>query len=150
MAHSKKPKRRQEISGGKKPIRPYCPGGFYSRFPVFSFCRYDAKTPWAESVSGKSTVDGIFENLRGIEGLRWSEICQALGGRTKGTNSHYIEVFKMSEAARRRAEEIRLDENELFSLRLQGTVRLWGIVEPDGRFFVIWFDPDHLVYPVDP
>ncbi len=47
-----------------------------------------------------------------------------------------------------KAHDINIEEDELFSLRLQGDVRLWGLIEPNGCFFVIWYDPNHNVYPV--
>ena len=73
---------------------------------------------------------------------------QASGGRRHGTNNHDIPVCDLAKDATQRADAIKLEESELFSLRLQGDVRLWGIIEPEnGCFYVIWFDPEHKVYP---
>jgi hypothetical protein len=149
MAHSdKKAKRAVNIKGIKSAAELKQSGGYFGHPPIFSFTKYDAKTPWSTTVSRKPTVDDIFFNIRGIGGLTWSEIIQASGGRSHGTNSHYIRIEELSADARRRANEIDLNEDGLFSLRLQGDVRLWGVIEPDGCFFVIWYDPEHKIYSV--
>ena len=117
--------------------------------PTFSFRKYDGGAPWAIP-TGKLTSDSVFVNLRDLECTTWGDVVKASGGRTQGTNSHFIPIDKLSKTAKQRATDMQLDESELFSLRLQGTVRLWGIIEPEnGCFYVVWFDPNHQVYPVD-
>jgi len=71
-------------------------------------------------------VNNVFTILRGLEATTWASVMQASGGRSVGTNSHYISIDKLCDDARKRANTIRLDEKELFSLRLQGDVKLWA------------------------
>ena len=69
------------------------------------------------------------------------------GGRSHGNNNHYISVEKLTYEAKHRVDELKLNESELFSMRLQGLVRLWGMIDPkDGCFFILWYDPNHKVY----
>jgi len=144
----KKTKRAVEIKGTKNVI-PFAKTGSYDGvFPTFVFRKYDTNAPWASSVNGKPIVDDVFNNLRGFEGLTWREIKQASGARSHGTNNHFIEVDKFSKDAKKRIEDLSLNEDTLFSMHIEVDARLWGIIEPTGHFFVIWFDPEHKVYPV--
>ena len=152
MAPSKKTKRAAEVRDSKRPKhavdvpamkRPGIEKNVHSHlglYPTFSFRRYDAGAPWAVSTDGKPATDSVFQNLQGVEGLTWGNIIQASGGRSHGTNSHYIPLAGLSKDAKRRADDVGLDESKLFSLRLQGTVRLWGVIESNGCFYVIWYD----------
>jgi len=150
MAHySKKAKHAFTLAETKRAGREKGPDRYFALPPTFSFRRYDAGAPWAIPKNGKPTVDSLFKNIRGVEEATWGDIIQAGGGRSHGTNSHYIPIEALSKDAKQRAWQIDMCENELFSLRVQGSVRLWGIVEPEnGCFYVIWFDPNHQVYPV--
>jgi len=146
---NRKVKHEFEPTGDKKAFIFEKPEGYYNSPPVFSFKKYDANAPWSTSSDNKPVVDSIMKNLSGMEGLYWKDIIKSSGGRKHGTNSHPIKIADLTVEARKRAEKIKLYESELFSLRLQGDVRLWGLIEPkDGRFFVIWYDPNHKVYPV--
>lgn len=59
---------------------------------------------------------------------------------------HSVEVGKLSKKARDRLIEIRKDDlDELYSLRLGGTERIWGILDR-GVFILLWWDPNHQVY----
>jgi len=149
MAPSKKAKRGVSVDVAKKSTAAKDPEDFLRMSPKFSFSRYDWDAPWAVSDDGKPSVDSVFCNLCGLEGATWGSIMLATGGRNGGTNSHHISVKDLSKDARNRADAINLKESELFSLRIQAKVRLWGIIEPENRhFYVIWFDPKHKVYPV--
>ena len=160
MGRSKNPKRAvdvpnakipytgKSVQSAKKPNIGKDTQAYLKMYPIFSFRKYDAGAPWATRRDGKPTTDGVFKNLGGIEGQRWGEIECACGGRSHGTNSHNIPITDMSKDAQKRANSIGLNETELFSLRLQGVVRLFGVIEPEnGCFHVIWFDPAHQVCP---
>ena len=85
--------------------------------------------------------------LYGLSGQTWSQIFGASGGRTHGTNSHFIDITGCTKEAQVQANKIGLNEDRLFSLRLGGKPRLFGVIEPNGCFFVIWYDPNHDVCP---
>jgi len=60
---------------------------------------------------------------------------------------HPIRVDKLATEARKRLEELRQDDVDvLWSLRVQGKPRIWGIRE--GRVLkLLWWDPNHEVCP---
>ncbi len=82
--------------------------------------------------------DRIHQKLASFETMTWNDI-------VKG--SHPVELKDLSKEARKRLEEIQQDDIEsLYSLRLTGTERIWGI--RDRNFLkVLWWDPNHKVCP---
>jgi hypothetical protein len=149
MARSKVTKHQAFSSSAKATSISGNVNGYYDMPVSFSFRRYDNGTEWSASIDNKPIIDDVFYMLRGKEGQTWKEVEQTYGGRTHGTNNHRISINDLSKEAQKRAIEIMLNENELYSLRLQGTVRLWGVIEQlNGCFYIIWYDPNHQVYPL--
>lgn len=98
-------------------------------------------------------IDGLW-GWEGISALKLKEIfskifaCQKLTWqdlRTKG--SHLVDLKDLSSKAQKRLEKIEKDDqDQLYSLRLSGKERIWGI--KDGNIFsLLWWDPNHEVCP---
>jgi hypothetical protein len=83
--------------------------------------------------------------LAGLEGLTWSAIKQAVGGRgtSGGTNHHSLDVRQICARAYKRLEELKLEDiDAVFSLRINNILRIYGI--RDGRVFrLLWYDCHH-------
>lgn len=122
----KKAKRNVDTTSSKKAHIEKKPQDFLGLSPVFSFRKYDSEATWSKPSDGKPSTDTLFASLRSICYTTWGEIFKASGGRSYGTNSHYICVDKLCKEAQQRVESIGVNESELFSLRISGTVRLWG------------------------
>jgi len=85
------------------------------------------------------TLHDIRGKLRSFESMTWSEII--------GAKSHPVARNLLCKEARDRLDELRLDDlEELFSLRLSGKERVWGVLE-HNILIVLWWDPDHAVCP---
>ena len=83
----------------------------------------------------------ILGSLRDVERLTWRAI------ETQQGQHHASPVARLSKAAQERLTRIKLnDVDELFRFRLSGKRRLWGI-RRRNVFRVLWWDPDHVVYP---
>lgn len=88
--------------------------------------------------------------------LWWDHICPAREnfcsmkwGEITGNGNHPIDVDNIIPAAQRRLEEIgQGDTDVLYSLRIGGRRRIWGIRELN-TFRVLWWDPNHEIYPVN-
>lgn len=81
----------------------------------------------------------ILEKLANFETMTWEEIIR--GG------SHPIKVSDLCSNAQKRLREIKQDDiEELFSLRLEGKPRIWGI-RNQGILKILWWDPNHEVCP---
>lgn len=84
----------------------------------------------------------VLQRLKSFESMTWAEIDGPTGG-------HGVETRRISRAARHRLTEIQQDDAEvLFSLRVTGRRRVWGILD-EHVFKVLWWDPEHEVYPVE-
>ena len=66
----------------------------------------------------------IIKSLHGFERMTWNQIKQVAGGRSSGTNRHLLTIDDFSKEAKKRLKQLKLDDNdELFSLRLNNTLR---------------------------
>jgi hypothetical protein len=107
--------------------------------PVWRFSLLDWDGPWG---------------WRDVEANKWQEILQKLGHFETRTwadiksdgNAVDIQNSPNPEASKR-LTEIHLDDiEELFSLRLSGKERIWGILD-NHIFKLLWWDPNHEVWP---
>ena len=122
----KVPTSNQPKSTEKSAISKENPDSYYSKQPSWRFCRWDSGFPKSEDMS--TVLADLLPKLHDLEKATWSDICQANGGKRSGTNSHHIEVSEFKPEAQRRFRELKITESELFSLRLTGKHRLWGIL----------------------
>lgn len=91
--------------------------------------------PNSHTIDMKEFLDKIFENQK----LSWQEI--------RNNKSHEVELDQIIPEARKRLEEIEQDEiATLYSLRLTGRMRIWGIKD-NNIFWILWWDPHHEVCP---
>lgn len=122
---------------------------------VWRFGVVDKDGDWGWAAAGRYWWSEIFPKMKHFETMTWATLMGAAGGRRAGNNHHAVKVEKLSRDAKTRLNQIvQEDVPELFSLRLDGTKRIYGI--RDGRALkIIWFDPYHgdntrAVYPVRP
>jgi len=102
----------------------------------------DFKGPWGWGDVDAKTLIYIHGKLAQFETMTWAEV------NHPNTGCHYIKIKDLCSNAQKRLTEIKITEEELFSLRLSGKERLWGIRERH-IFKILWWDPKHEVYPVD-
>jgi hypothetical protein len=82
----------------------------------------------------------IVPRLHHLESMTWGQVEGATG-------SHFVEVTNIDGEAQRRLTAIGKDEQaQLFSLRITGEMRLWG-VQDVAILRVLWWDPKHTVCP---
>lgn len=108
----------------------------------WTFGLFDNYTGWVSS-AGPDCFCAVSDKMKQFELRTWREIAQ------DGARNHAVEVDKLCSDARKRLQEIQLDEvSALWSFRFSGTNRIWGV--RTGRLFqVVWWDPEHRVCPVD-
>lgn len=80
--------------------------------------------------------------------LNWAEILsQTTGGRDRHKKHHAQSWDRICPEAQGRWIEIGRTEDELFRFRTGGRERIWGI-RLGSTFLVVWWDPEHQIYPV--
>lgn len=141
---SRQPRINHEPNSGQQIRTKENPGTTEHQTPAWQFHRCDEDhSLWGWSKLQNNEHLEIIKSLHGFEKMTWNQIKQAAGGRSSGTNSHSLPIDGFSKEAKKRLEQLKLDDNdELFSLRLNNTLRLYGI--RDGRVLrFIWRDPHH-------
>jgi hypothetical protein len=127
-------------------IKSEDPGKFDAETIAWQFFRLDWQHEhWGFNQLGPTHWRDLRDSLAHIEGLTWSELKQTFGGRGAGggTNHHSLPTSELSSRAQKRLEELSLDDcDDVFSLRLNNTLRIYGI--RDGRVFqILWYDRHH-------
>mgnify|MGYP001019726695 CR=1 FL=1 len=89
----------------------------------------------------------VYSKLCFYETMTWQVILQANGGKSHGSNNHEIPIERLIPEAQKRLEELHLNDiDSLFSLRLTGKQRVWGIL--DGSVLkLLWLDMNHEICP---
>lgn len=136
------------ISAFKQARYVETPESFYDKSPVWSFKWLDNNyTKWG-FVHVSELNSSVINKLKDYEGMTWDEIIKATGGRKRGNNNHYEKVSDLISEAVERWKTLKLEEyDQVFSLSLSGTERLYGILS-DGIFRIVWYDKNHEIYPM--
>ncbi|MCM1439936.1 MAG: hypothetical protein NC131_12155 [Roseburia sp.] len=117
----------------------YC--GYFDKNPSWRFSKGDDKHgKWSPYLVMRNDTEAFISKLKNFESRLWSDI---ISDRDR---NHFIEIYKLAKCAQKRCDEICLVCDELFSLRLSGRERLFGVIE-DGVFYIIWYDKDHEICP---
>lgn len=115
----------------------------------FNKCLWDSDR-WQGIISDVPLfVEIVINKLKDFETMTWAEIERASGGKREGhgNNSHFIDIVDLSKVYRHLIKQTHSDEyDKVFSLRLTGKGRLFGVVE-GAVFFVLWYDNDHSTIP---
>lgn len=119
--------------------------------PTFSFKHIDRENreewAWPESDGIKEIVDFLCT----ISNSTWKEL------RTHSTGSgirrplHHSQPFdSLPTKTQNLIIQLHLNEifEDLFRFRLGGRKRLWGFLH-NGIFYILWWDPEHKVYPLE-
>lgn len=92
----------------------------------------------------------IYPKLLSYESNTWIEILSYTHrrGDGKASNNHNVPVANLCKEARERLDELKYTEDELFSLRLEGKIRLYGFRVHNYLEF-LWVDLEHEIYPIN-
>lgn len=117
------------------------PDSFYSHHPVwrFSGCDVDVKEPWSfykERMQEEFWIE-IFPKLRDFEKMTWGELY--LHSKKE---HHCIKPEELNKCARDRLYELSIEPEAIYSLRLTGTIRLYGYMV-GAVYYILWYDNNH-------
>jgi hypothetical protein len=107
--------------------------------PVWRFSTVDKEGPFLWPRGSKNELQ-IVEKLHQFDSMSWSEIV--------GKSHHYLSASSLSSQAKKRLEEIELDdiEGSLFSFHIGGEPRFIAYKIRDVAN-LLWYDPKHEVAP---
>lgn len=87
----------------------------------------------------------LFPKLKEFEKLTWDEIEQQQYGKEGKKKNHPIAKISLTKEAQKRLKELKQDDvDEVYSLRLEGDMRIFGIRE-DNCLKILWVDTEHEV-----
>lgn len=111
-------------------------------YPSWRIIGLEMAGPYGWHEIDHTTLHYIREKLRGFESMTLAEIF--IQGKKR---NHGVELGKLCHDAQRRLRELGYDDlDELYTLRLSGPERIWGIRDCNV-FTLLWWDPRHQVCP---
>lgn len=138
---AKRPKQGANVAAPQKVPR----GGALADVSTKNFCwrlsDIDFEGPFGwDKAEVRQILSEIVPKLHDYESMTWGEMDGASG-------SHSVSVGQICEDAKERLVRIGRDEQgQLFSLRITGERRVWG-VKDIAILRVLWWDPEHAVCP---
>lgn len=137
----------KNFSSNKKEIKfKYNPDNFNQETITWQFNIFDfGHEKWGfKKISRETLVDKILNKMSGLDTMTWGELLK------KKKKYHYIPINRICLDAQKRLQELNQNDiDQLFVMHFENKSCLWGI--RDGRALkVIWWDPDHQVYPTEP
>jgi len=86
------------------------------------------------------TIHEIREKLKHFETMTWAQILVEAKKR-----NHTVSVADLESSAKKRLKDSgQSDVEEVVSLHLTGSQRIWGILR-EGVLHLLWWDPNHSV-----
>lgn len=164
MAYQNNPEKKKVPSYGKTDVRNIPSKQAFSQYknplsyetenPSWSFKRISKEYMWLfnseDLLSHNNNIADpkcVLAKLSSFEGLTWREIKVQTHDRGRSSN-HFIEdLSKLCKPAQKRLKDLKIDGN-LFSLRLENTTRIFGILE-SKTLEILWYDTKHEIYPID-
>lgn len=107
----------------------------------FRFNRVDVGSDWCLTLITREDHLALIDFMAQMERLSLGEVIPAIGKRedVAGNSPNPL-------AQRRAQEKFPDDHDQIHSLRVSGSKRIWGL-QFANEFSVIWWDPGHEIWP---
>ena len=111
--------------------------------PAWSFLRCDMDGPFGWKVATQEDLLRVMKHLGSLENSKLSEI---FGERHRKNHQPRLDI--LGKEAKKRLTELNLAPERLVSIRLTSSERIWAIRNHENSILsLLWWDPNHLVYP---
>jgi len=108
-------------------------------FPEFRATQMDIDGPYGWHKFNLLEIPEILQKIFEAQRMTWQE--------HYAHGSHLVKVSKIIPKMQKRLKELKQEDLDvLYSLRLSGKMRVWGIKEAN-LFWLLWWDPDHEICP---
>ena len=114
------------------------PDRFLNEHPSWNFSSCDLEV-WCfdKENLGDKFWDEILPRMKSLETQKWSEIL--IAGKKE---NHSISVKTLNNVAIKRLDNRKIESEDIVSLRIQGTHRIYGLIS-GSVFNILWFDDNH-------
>lgn len=136
---------------GKEPRPGADPASIHQMVMAWTPDNADVKDQWTWGQARQWAQEDwdkiILPKLTSWETMKWYEIEAAITDSGRRMH-HFMDTDTICSEAQTRLVEIEYDGDSIYRFRLGNKRRLWGhrIVE---KFHIVWFDPEHKIYPTD-
>lgn len=141
--NNKKPVNKHEPKAVKSPKILKSPDSLANKLFKWRVGWADLDGYWGwNKITHEQLFRDVITKLHNFESMTWHEIFV----KTKKQH-HPVEVSKLLKKAQKRLLDLEKDDwSELYSIKIGGTLRIWGM--KDGQYFqVLWWDPKHEICP---
>lgn len=150
-SHEKMPKVQQHGVHDINPKHIQNPDTYKSLTVEFFLENKDVIDKWSWGLQ-RSLLDTHYTSdiepyLQHPKSTKWGSLILETYGRKNKTKHHHMDIGGLQDEVQERWREIGLDYPETFTFRLSGKKRIWGY-RIINRFFIVWWDPEHEIYPV--
>lgn len=154
--NQKKPKTVFDTAAGKQPVAVSVPPqGKHARslvpipaqddFPAWQFRHLDGQGEWCWTKLTSVDIPVVLSRLREYETMTWGEIFN-----NDATGTHEVPIGQLCRDAQKRLTDLKLDDLDVIcSIRITAKARVWGFRRGERVCHLLWWDPDHTVYPVE-
>ncbi len=115
---------------------------FYRLKPTWRLSNLRLSKPFGWSDIDRQDMVQVIERLKNLESMTWGDILDT--GRKHNHPCDTSDICKDAQECLDDDWQGGLDE--VVTLRVTGKKRVWGIIE-NGVCFLLWWDPNHRVYP---
>lgn len=123
--------------------RPAAVASVQDRHLTWRFSLMDMTGPWPCGALSAQIALKVRQQLASYEKKTWEE---SQGSGSAGTLKK-ISIGELPTPAKQRLERLKLDDfGDVWELRLGGKPRVWGL-RHDDVCYLLWWDPDHSVFP---
>jgi hypothetical protein len=140
----KKQPRIEEHPEGRKQARSVFEASVMDRKAAWRINRLQMVDPYGFHTLSSAEACYIQTKLAEFERKTWNEIFTI--------EKHWNHALSVSQfkcpKARKWMRENMPDQNELWTLRLSGAERIWGVFS-EGVYLVVFWDPKHLIWETD-
>jgi hypothetical protein len=142
---NKKPHLRETpLAAKKEPRTAIDPDAYRRQYPSWRVRFLEFVEPFGWHEANEEELRAIHGRLSNFESMTWEDILIRANH-----HNHHIRVDQICTEARGRLAAIgRGDVETVVSLRVSAKERVWGILE-GAVLHVLWWDPEHLVYPLN-
>lgn len=147
MGGCKKKQTVKKNSNGKKTTQKISTSNDNQRI-IWMFTRIDNDGPFKFSVQRDDfNPTLILDKIINYSSMTWQQILRQTHDKGKSKN-HNLDYKGLSAEAKERIKAKQLDDYTecLYSIALNNLIRVVGIREEE-KFYVLWYDPKHEVYP---
>lgn len=117
------------------------PQSYDKLHPSWRFSKLiSADSKWSFYKDGRINSE-IIERLKDRELSTWGEI-----KNSQTQKSHNVSVSNIIKTAQQELFKYHIYEDEIFSLRISGRERVWGVLDC-GVLEILWYDPNHEICP---